>query len=39
MNNAFNIFITIMIVLNTVLLAMDKFPMRKSDEDTQGELN
>lgn len=39
MNNSFNIFITICIVLNTILLAMDKFPMRKEDEDTQADLN
>jgi len=37
--NPFNIIITIFIVLNTALLAMDKYPIKKSESDFQQSMN
>ena len=31
-DNLFNVFITSCIILNTILLAMDKYPIEKSEE-------
>ena len=39
LDNNFNIFITACIVANTVLLAMDQYPMLKKEEDLQATLN